>query len=260
MAIDLRQYESGVPFEGGYSDTLADLQERVSRLFVSNYVHRRKAVIVVEGWDASGKGGAIQRLTAECDPRGYRVWPIAAPTEEEKARHYLWRFWQRLPKAGEVAIFDRSWYGRVLVERVEGFATEPQWARAYDEINEFESQLAADGTLIIKLFFHVTEAEQAARLLARLDHPWKRWKVNSEDIRNRGRRAEYTKAIKGMFEQTDTRWAPWTAIDGNNKKAARIATLSAVADALEQYLPGDPPAVPAEMEHFARVLRDERAS
>ena len=259
MAIDLRQYEIGAPFEGEYKKTLADLQERVSRLFVSNYVHRRTAVIVVEGWDAAGKGGAIQRLTAECDPRGFKVWPISAPTEDEKSRHYLWRFWRRLPQAGEVAIFDRSWYGRVLVERVESFATEVQWRRAYDEINEFEAQLAADGTAIIKLFFHVTEGEQAARLLARLGHPWKRWKVTKEDIRNRGRRADYAKAIKDMFDHTDTRWAPWTAIDGNDKKAARIATLNAVVDALERTLPVDPPLVPAEIEHFARVLRDETA-
>ena len=259
MAIDLRQYESGAPFEGEYKKTLADLQERVSRLFVGNFVHRRSAVIVVEGWDASGKGGAIQRLTAECDPRGFKVWPIAAPSEEEKSRHYLWRFWQRLPKAGEVAIFDRSWYGRVLVERVEGFATEAEWRRAYDEINEFEAQLAADGTAIIKLFFHVTEAEQSDRFLARLDHPWKRWKVTAEDIRNRGRRNDYSRAIKDMFDQTDTRWAPWTAIDGNDKKSARIAALGAVADSLERVLPADPPPVPAEMEHFARLLRDEQA-
>ena len=259
MAIDLRQYESGAPFEGEYKKTLADLQERVSRLFVGNFVHRRSAVIVVEGWDASGKGGAIQRLTAECDPRGFKVWPIAAPSEEEKAHHYLWRFWRRLPKAGEIAIFDRSWYGRVLVERVEGFASEAQWRRAYDEINEFEAQLAADGTAIIKLFFHVTEAEQSARFLARLDHPWKRWKVTAEDIRNRGRRNDYSRAIKDMFDQTDTRWAPWTAIDGNDKKSARIAALGAVADSLERVLPADPPPVPAEMEHFARLLRDEQA-
>lgn len=254
MAIDLRQYESGAPFEGEYKKTLADLQERVSRLFVGNFVHRRSAVIVVEGWDASGKGGAIQRLTAECDPRGFKVWPIAAPSEEEKARHYLWRFWQRLPKAGEVAIFDRSWYGRVLVERVEGYATEAQWRRAYDEINEFEAQQADDGTTVVKLFFHVTQETQDARLKARLDHPWKRWKVTEEDFRNRARREDYIAAIREMFACTHTRWAPWKVIDGNNKKAARMAALTAVADALERAVPAAPPAPSPEVQALADAI------
>src|SRR5690606_37587885 len=142
---------------------------------------------------------------SKCDPRTYRVWPIAAPTDEEKARHYLWRFWKRMPRDGQVSIFDRSWYGRVLVERVEGFAAEGEWRRAYDEINEFESQLAADGAIIVKLFFHVTEATQDDRFQARLDHPWKRWKVTEEDVRNRGRREAYLEAYRDMFDHTDTR-------------------------------------------------------
>ena len=257
MTIDLRQYESDEKAGEGYKDSLAELQERISRLFVSNLVNKKKAIVLVEGWDAAGKGGAIQRLTAECDPRSFKVWPIAAPSAEEKAHHYLWRFWRRLPAAGEVAIFDRSWYGRVLVERVEGFASEPEWRRAFDEINEFESQLAADGTCIVKLFFHVTEKVQAERLLARLEHPWKRWKVTEEDFRNRGRREDYLAALKQMFAQTDTRWAPWTAINGNNKKSARIAALGAVADALERAVPAEPPPARAEMEQFIQRLRQE---
>lgn len=257
MAIDLRDYEAGPPFAGDYKKTLAELQKRVSQLFVANLVHGRKAILVCEGWDAAGKGGAIQRLTAECDPRAYKVWPIAAPTDEEKARHYLWRFWRRMPRAGEVAIFDRSWYGRVLVERVEGFATEAEWRRAYDEINELESQLAADGATIVKLFFHVTQETQDERLRARLDHPWKRWKVNEEDLRNRARRADYLDALADMFAQTDTRWAPWTAIDGNDKKAARIAALTRVAEALEQALPKGPPPDRPGMEQLAQRLRGE---
>jgi len=258
MAIDLKDHEAGTPFAGDYKASLDSLQERVSRLFVANLVHRRKAVIVCEGWDASGKGGAIQRLTAECDPRAYQVWPIAAPTEEDKAHHYLWRFWRRLPAAGEVAIFDRSWYGRVLVERVEGFASETEWRRAYDEINEFEAQLAADGCTLVKLFFHITPKTQDARLRARLDHPWKRWKVNEEDLRNRGRRKDYAEPIKDMFEHTDMRWAPWTVIDGNDKKSARIAALTRVADALAAALPSDPPPIRPEMEQLARQLSRKR--
>jgi len=250
--INLSDYESGASYQGDYKDDLAALQERVSRLFVANAVHGRKAIIVCEGWDAAGKGGAIQRLTAECDPRHYRVWPIAAPSEDEKAHHYLWRFWQRMPAAGEVAIFDRSYYGRVLVERVEGFASESEWRRAFDEINELEASLANDGAVIVKLFFHVTQKEQDKRLAARLDHAWKRWKVGPEDFRNRARRADYLAALKEMFAETNSRWAPWTAIDGNDKKSARIAALTRVADTLAGALPGDPPPFRPEMEQAAQ--------
>ncbi len=258
MAINLSDFEAGAPLEGDYKAALAELQERLSRLLVANLVHRRKAVIVCEGWDASGKGGAIQRLTARCDPRAYKVWPISAPTEEEKARHYLWRFWRRLPAAGEVAIFDRSWYGRILVERVEGFAAEAEWRRAYDEINEFEAQLAADGAVLVKLFFHIAEETQDKRLRARLDHPWKRCKVTGEDLRNRGRRPEYLAAIKEMLDLTDTRWAPWTVIDGNDKKAARIAALTRVAEALSQALSAAPPPIRPEMEQLAQQVLQRR--
>ena len=252
MAINLAELEAGATFQGDYQRQLEDLQERISRLFVGLHVHQRKAIVVVEGWDASGKGGAIQRLTAKCDPRHYQVWPIAAPSDEEKARHYLWRFWTRLPKAGEVAIFDRSWYGRVLVERVEGFAGPAEWRRAYDEINEFEAQLTSDGTALVKLFFHVTQETQDIRFRARLAHPWKRWKVTGEDLRNRARRDDYLIAFNEMFALTDTRWAPWVAIDANNKKSARIAALTRVADGLGRSCPAAPPSLSPEMEQTAQ--------
>jgi AMP-polyphosphate phosphotransferase len=239
--IDLKDYETGAAYGSDYDADLAALQKKLSYLSVANHVYGRNAIILCEGWDTAGKGGAIQRMVAECDPRSYEVWPIAAPSPEEKAHHYLWRFWKRQPGAGEIAIFDRSWYGRVLVERIEGFCTEAEWQRAYDEINEFESQLATNGTLIVKLFFHVTQEEQDKRFQARLDHPWKRWKVNEEDIRNRAKRDDYLKAFADMFAHTDTHWAPWTAIDGNDKKSARIAALTRVADALAAVLPKDPP-------------------
>jgi AMP-polyphosphate phosphotransferase len=256
--IDLSAYEAGAPFEGDYDETRERLQELISRQLVSLHIHKRRAIIVAEGWDAAGKGGAIQRLTAQCDPRHYRVWPIAAPSEDEKAHHYLWRFWQRLPGAGEIAIFDRSWYGRVLVERVEGFASEAEWRRAYDQINEFEASQAADGTLIVKLFFHVTAEVQAKRVAARLDDPWKRWKVTAEDFRNIARRQDYLLALKDMFQETDTRWATWTVIDGNNKKAARIAALQAVADALSGHVPADPPPDRPDVAQLARTFREGR--
>ena len=252
MAIDLSDYQAGHKYKGDYAADLEALQERLSRILVAHILHGRRALVVLEGWDAAGKGGAIQRLTAKWDPRHFSVWPIKAPTPEEKARHFLWRFWTKLPGAGEIAVFDRSWYGRVLVERVEGFATEGQWRRGYDEINEFEAQQADDGTSIVKLFFHVTQEVQDERLRARTEHPWKRWKVTAEDFRNREKRPDYIRAVNDMFAHTDTRWAPWHAIDGNNKKSARIAALTAIADALERNVKMTPPAASPEIEALAR--------
>lgn len=252
MTIDLRDYEAGTPYAGDYAKDLAALQKRLAHIQVAHIVHKRRAVVMFEGWDASGKGGAIQRLTAEWDPRYFEVWPIAAPSPEEKARHFLWRFWQRLPMDGDISVFDRSWYGRVLVERVEGYATEAEWKRAFDEINEFEAQQADAGTTIVKIFLHVTQPEQDKRFRDRLDHPWKRWKTGRDDYRNRARRADYLVAMAEMFERTDTRWGPWTVIDGNCKEAARIAVLTAVADRLEANVPMDPPPLDPEVEKIAK--------
>ncbi|HEX8256218.1 MAG TPA: polyphosphate kinase [Allosphingosinicella sp.] len=259
MSVRLSDYESGAKYRGDYAEDLEALQQRLARILVAHIVHRRRSVVVVEGWDAAGKGGAIKRLTAEWDPRSFAVWPIGAPTAEEKGRHFLWRFWTRLPEAGSIAVFDRSWYGRVLVERVEGFAAKAEWRRGYDEINDFEAQQAADGTAIVKLFFHVTQKVQDARLKARLDHPWKRWKVTEEDFRNRARRPEYLAAIAEMLARTDTAAAPWRVIDGNNKKAARIAALTAVADALEPAVPAEPPEAPPEIAALARAAFGPKA-
>jgi polyphosphate kinase 2 (PPK2 family) len=252
VVLSLSNYEAGAKYKGEYEADLAALQERLSRILVSHIVHDRRSVIVLEGWDAAGKGGAIQRLTSGWDPRHFRVWPIAAPTREEKARHFLWRFWTRLPGGGEIAVFDRSWYGRVLVERVEGFASEDEWRRAYDEINAFERQLADDGTAVVKLFFHITQETQDERLRARIEHDWKRWKVTAEDFRNRTRRPAYLSAIDDMFAETNTAVAPWRIIDGNNKKAARITALTMVADALEKACPVEPPPIDPEVDRLAR--------
>ncbi len=233
MTIDLSKYELGRAHDGDYAADLAKLEDRLEKIQAAHIIHGTSAIIAVEGWDASGKGGAIQRLTSCWDPRYYEVWPIGAPTEEERVRHFLWRYWKRLPGAGEINIFDRTWYGRVLVERVEGFCSERDWKRAYDEINEFEAQQKDNGVTLIKIFLHVTQAEQDKRFRDRLADPWKRWKTGKDDYRNRARRADYLKAYAQMFERTDTRWAPWKVIDGNDKKAARIAMLSYVADRLE---------------------------
>ncbi|MDT9597712.1 polyphosphate kinase 2 family protein [Sphingosinicella rhizophila] len=252
MTLRLSDHETGAKFDGDYEAVLAALQERLARILVAHILHKKRSVILFEGWDAAGKGGSIQRLTAKLDPRAFHVWPIKAPTAEEKARHFLWRFWKKLPGAGEIAIFDRSWYGRVLVERVEGFASEAEWRRGYDEINEFEAQQNFDGTHIVKLFFHVTQKEQDDRLKDRLKDPWKRWKVTAEDFRNRLRRPDYLAAIEDMLALTDTRWGPWCVIDGNDKKSARIAALTIIADQLEQHVPLNPPQTPPELEELAR--------
>ena len=233
MAIDLSDFESGADYDGDYDADLKALTDRLARIQAAYIARGKSAIIAFEGWDASGKGGAIQRLTASWDPRWYEVWPIGAPTSEERERHFLWRFWKGLPARGEINIFDRTWYGRVLVERVEGFCTEAEWKRAYDEINEFEAQQKDNGVTLVKLFMHITQKEQDRRFKDRLDSPWKRWKTGKDDYRNRARRADYLKAYATMFERTDTRWAPWKVIDANDKKAARIAVMTYVADRLE---------------------------
>ncbi len=241
MVIDLSNYESGTKYEGTYDEDLKALQDRLSRLQSLHILHEARTLIVIEGWDAAGKGGAIKRMTATLDPRYYHVYPFSAPTGEEKDKHFLWRFWNKLPGSRGISIWDRSHYGRVLVERVEKFCSEAEWRRGYDEINEFESRQGEIGTKIIKLFFHVTQETQDKVLMERLGDPAKRWKVTAEDFRNRERRSEYMDALADMFKRTDTRWAPWTVIDGNNQKAARIAALKHVVESLEASVPQDFP-------------------
>lgn len=241
MSISLTDHEAGAKNDGNYDDAMEALQERLERVQAAHITHGQRSVIMFEGWDAAGKGGIIKRMTALLDPRYFDVWPISAPTDEEKARHFLWRFWKRLPGNREIAIFDRSWYGRVLVERVEGFASEAEWRKGYDEINEFEAQLTGNRTNLVKIFVHLTQDEQDKRFADRLDDPWKRWKTGTEDYRNRAKRKDYLAAMDEMFAQTNTRWAPWKVIDGNNKKAARIAALTHIAEALEAVVPMTPP-------------------
>lgn len=250
--IDLADYEKGKPCKGHYRSHLTRLQERLERILVAHIVHRRPAVVMLEGWDAAGKGGIIQRLVATWDPRHFEVYPIAAPTAEEKAHPFLWRFRTRLPAPGDIVIFDRSWYGRVLVERVEGFATRAEWKRSFDQINRFEAGLVEGGTTLVKLFVHIGQKEQDRRLQARIDDPWKRWKTGLEDYRNRARRGAYLDAMHEMFERTDTGAAPWHVIDGNDKKAARIAALTIIADTLSANVPMEPPPLDPELARIAR--------
>jgi polyphosphate kinase 2 (PPK2 family) len=218
------------------------LQYRLHQLQVAYHRQRRSAIILVEGWDAAGKGGLIKRLTAELDPRFFEVVPISAPNEIEREQHYMTRFWSKLPRAGNWTIFDRSWYGRVLVERVEGFARSDEWGRAYTEINGVEATQRAHGTRVIKIFLHTSQEEQDERLIDRLEQPWKRWKVSAEDFRNRAKRLAYSEAYEDMFERTDTKHAPWHIIGANSKKHARIAGLGIIADRLADGVDlADPP-------------------
>lgn len=245
MAIDLSDFESGTKYVGDYDEGLKSLQDRLAVQQSLHILHNARTLIVVEGWDAAGKGGAIKRLTATLDPRYYQVYSISAPTVEEKDKHFLWRFWNKLPGKREISIWDRSHYGRVLVERVEGFCSEAEWRRGYDEINEFESRQGEIGTKIIKIFLHVTQETQDQVLTERLSDPSKRWKVTEEDFRNRSKRDAYLDAMKDMFKRTDTHWAPWTVIDGNSQKAARMAVLSHVVKELESSVPQEFPEVDA---------------
>ena len=189
--------------------------------------------VLFEGWDASGKGGAIKRLVAPLDARHVRVVSFAAPTPDEKRHHYLHRFVPALPGWGGMAVLDRTWYGRVLVERVEGFATEPEWRRAYDEIDEFERMLVADGMILVKVWLHISEDEQLRRFERRRDDPLKAWKLTDEDWRNRGKRAAYETAVEEMIERTDRDWAPWRLIEGDSKRWARVKVMQTVITAIE---------------------------
>jgi polyphosphate kinase 2 (PPK2 family) len=190
-------------------------------------------LVLFEGWDASGKGGAIKRLVAPLDPRHVRVRSFAAPTPDEKRHHFLWRFWSPLPGWGGMAVFDRSWYGRVLVERVEGFATREQWLRAYDEINAFERTLSDEGTILVKLWLHLSPEEQLKRFKAREANPLKSWKLTEEDWRNRDQRDAYTEAVEDMLARTDQPHAPWALIAGDSKRWARVAVIESVIARIE---------------------------
>lgn len=227
--------------KGEYQKALESLQEKAMHVQQTYWHSGRRAIIVFEGWDAAGKGGAIRRLTEKLDPRGAHVWPIGAPLPQEQGRHYLWRFWQRLPEPGTFAIFDRSWYGRVLVERLEGFAEEAEWRRAYEEINGFERMLTDDGVRIVKLFLHISDEEQKERFRERLHNPYKRWKLTAEDLRNRARRAEYETATDEMFARTSTTHAPWHAIPADAKWYARVEVLRRIVDQLSVGVDITPP-------------------
>jgi polyphosphate:AMP phosphotransferase len=219
-----------------YATELVLLQEQLRRLTWQAKAQKRNTVLVFEGWDAAGKGGAIRRLIEGIDARLCRVISVSAPTDEEKAQHYLWRFWRHVPRAGFVTIYDRSWYGRVLVERVEGFARRQDWARAYQEINDFEEQLCEHGVIVHKFWLHISPEEQLTRFKQREIVEWKQHKITADDWRNRANRDAYEQAVHDMVSRTSTHNSPWSLIAANDKKVARIAILRAVCERLETAL------------------------
>ena len=219
-----------------YEKKLDRLQKKLGRLHSELYRYRIPVVLGFEGWDAAGKGGAIRRLTSHLDPRGYKVCPTASPNDVEKIHHYMWRFWNNFPKDGHIAIFDRTWYGRVMVERIEGFCTEDEWRRAYEEINDVEAHLVHSGAVVLKFWIHIDKDEQERRFNDRMKNPEKRWKITEEDWRNREKWDQYEEAVNEMLERTSTKDAPWIVVEGNSKYYARIKVLETVVDALEKKI------------------------
>ncbi|MGD8852352.1 MAG: polyphosphate:AMP phosphotransferase [Gammaproteobacteria bacterium] len=219
-----------------YKQALRKHQARLAKLSREARHQGLSSVLVFEGWDAAGKGGVIRRVMQAMAVRDYRVVPIAAPTEEERARHYLWRFWRQLPPAGQMLIFDRSWYGRVLVERVEGLASEETWRRAYEEINDFEAQLAEHGMVVEKFWLHIDPEEQLRRFKAREQTAYKKYKITEEDYRNREKWDDYVDAVNEMVARTSTARAPWHLVAANDKRFARVQVLKAVCAALKDAL------------------------
>ena len=219
-----------------YDGKLEKLQKKMEKLHGELYRRRIPVVLGFEGWDAGGKGGAIKRLTAKMDARGYTVNPTASPNDIEKAHHYLWRFWRAMPKAGHVAIFDRTWYGRVMVERIEGFCTKEEWQRAYKEINDMEKDLYDAGAIVIKFWMHIDKDEQERRFKERQQNPEKQWKITDEDWRNREKWEQYEDAVNEMLLRTSTDYAPWVVVEGNDKYYARVKVLKTVVDAIEERL------------------------
>lgn len=216
-----------------YNQQLDTYQAKLTRLSTLAFFRKRSTILVFEGWDAGGKGGAIRRLISAIDPKFYQVIATGPPSQEEQQYPYLWRFWRDIPRAGSMALFDRSWYGRVLVERVEKFATPAEWTRAYDEIIHFEQTLTAQGILILKFWLHINRKEQLSRFKIREKTRAKRYKITADDYRNRNKWTDYQQAVHEMVTRTHTQQAPWILVEGNDKKYARIKILKTVCDALE---------------------------
>lgn len=248
--------ESRFKDKDAYKNALITCQEQLFHVQQAYFHQKRRALIIFEGWDASGKGGAIRRITEKLDPRGVSVFPVAKPTKEEQDKHFLFRFWQHVPAPGSLKIFDRSHYGRVLVERVDKLTPLAVWQRSYTEINEFERTLSDNGVRIIKLFIHISADEQRQRFKERLHNPFKRWKLTEEDLHNRQQRAEYIAAANDMFCKTNTEYAPWHIINGEYKWQARIDVLETVIAALSEGVDIKPPPLDEKLIKLASAQLD----
>ncbi len=232
----LKQVDLSVCCEGDYRDRLKKAQKRLSTLHAMVYREKVPVILAFEGWDAAGKGGAIRRLTSALDPRGFQVNPTSAPSPEEKSHNYLWRFWNNVPRDGHIAIFDRTWYGRVMVERVEKLTPEEDWQRAYGEMNRFERELYDWGAVILKFWLHIDADEQLRRFQNRQNTPGKQWKITDEDWRNREKWPLYEQAVDEMLQKTNTEWAPWIVVESNDKRYARLKVIECVIRALERHM------------------------
>jgi polyphosphate kinase 2 (PPK2 family) len=242
------------PFKdkAAYQKALVKAQKRLLAIQQAYLLQHRRAVVVFEGTDAAGKGGTIRRLTERLDPRFCKVWPTGAPTEIERGEHYLQRFWRRMPEAGTTAVFDRSWYGRVLVERAEALIPKRDWKRAYGEINEFERLLADDGVVLLKFYLHIVPETQMRRFMERLTDPIKRWKITRRDFEVRKYQDEYRDAVEEMLARTSTRYAPWHVIDAEYKWAAHVRVFTLLADALADGVDLDPPEIDDDLRRLAK--------
>jgi polyphosphate kinase 2 (PPK2 family) len=239
-----------------YERRLALMQSTLQAIQQAYLGTRERALVVLEGWDTAGKGGVVRRLGWALDPRSFKVHPISAPASHERGKHYLQRFWEKLPEHGQIVVFDRSWYGRVLVERVEGFAAKREWRRGYDEINQFECLLVEDGIRIVKIFLHISSGEQIRRFKDRLTNPLKRWKLSYEDFRNRERWADYEVAIEDMMEQTSTKRAPWYLVPANDKPFGRLAAFKILTARLGKGVSLEPRPLDPKIDELATQLFD----
>lgn len=254
MPIDLADIERGEPFTGDYQSALDALQDRLARIQRAQIVHRRRAVIVLEGPEGSGKKGVLKCLAAGFDPCHFSVYCVAPDRRQSGEGHWLARFWSRLPMAGNTAIFFHSWYRRVLEDHVMGLVGDKEWKRGFDEINEFEAQQRDYGTLMIKLYFHASDKLLDERIAARAADRWQQHQLGPVELRTIEGRETFRQALAQMFKQTDTRWAPWTGIDAANEHAAHIAALTVIAETLEKAMPAEPPTRVDPAIHFAPVV------
>ncbi|MBA3666135.1 MAG: polyphosphate kinase [Sphingomonas sp.] len=255
MPIDLTKFERGGSFDGDADAALGALQDRLARFQVAQIVHRRRAIVLLEGWIGAGKKAALRRLVGAWDPSHVQVISVDGAEGADDERHWLAPFWSSLPSAGETSVFYRSWYRRIVEERVAGRMDDKRWARACDEINEFEAQQRDHGTLVVKLFFHVAADRQLATLRERQQDEWRRHLLSEEDFAGLGQRERTIEVLHGMFNLTDTRWAPWQVIDGNDEVSGTVAALTAIAGAFEKAMPAQPPVEGETVLQFPNLRR-----